>query len=994
MSKQKNTWYFYTCTGKSEWEAHLASQRDKVLADLKPEFETVLFLNKTWDKSDKRPDEIHYFGNLYLDWDGEDGIDEVLGSVKRFMHRLQDKKFNLNYASWFLSGKKGVHCLIPYECFIPTDHINDFKSNGVLNLPHVYRLMVSDESLITDHMDLSIYTCGRGRQWRTSNRPRQLADGKITYKVPIEADRLLKLDEEGYWDWCSQPREPVEPVKPELVFSLKHLYDRAFYTVHEQRVKKDKARKAGRLVDFSKFTSLPPTMVEVFKGNGINQRLDLNTLKMQLCIAAVHTQFKTRADENDFIQAISGFIDSRVGLEGTTHKTREQIEKVMREGFRYFVENPTYFYTKDAFETILVNEFRNRPDLSGKQLEDADNEVQFTVHDFQQAGDKTANQDGVFVLTKDGDALSISNYSWKEHSVMKVVDSLGFVQAYSVIPIVGGMERPRAIIPLSTMLSSKEACSHVMTNGGYLANVSNNINQVHKALQLHAKANILTAPEVEVTTLEGFHIKEIQTEEGLANLLGESGEVDYNKRFNFYWVEAEKVIDSDRNVKEDADGKVINTPMFYEPSNQEGLHHLDLSKAKYTLANTKTPTREAINALLELNGNHYSMAVLFGWFTANFFKYFLHKVGRAETFPLLQVYGEAGCGKTTTLNLMLKLFAWNTEPKVNTPQGTTHAAIRNLAVSTATVPLVFDEIKFQNLGAEWLKEFQHFLNNVYTLGGSINKAGGRGTGSHHSEMVQTKMYCSVAYLGETLETSQTSLMERTVATRFMKSDKVGRENYVYYLQQNHRIISLLGWTIASEFLHGDKNEIVKLYDKTFKEVNDKFYSETNHRMVKNASHVLTGFRYFASIIEKYHPQIFSEKLKSLEYALLNKDNWTLEVANEIVRLLNFISQCSHLSSVGTMSVLEGTHYRFEFDSNDNLSLILACDRVYFSYRERMRILQEQAIYKSSEELYHALKTSSLAEEAFTDEILGIHCVRFLVDKLNNESIQPFKGVPE
>ena len=62
-----------------------SDERDSYVEEHKPEFVTVLDVNQVWGKGDARPADLAFRGSLYLDWDGEGEIQDVLDAVKRVM---------------------------------------------------------------------------------------------------------------------------------------------------------------------------------------------------------------------------------------------------------------------------------------------------------------------------------------------------------------------------------------------------------------------------------------------------------------------------------------------------------------------------------------------------------------------------------------------------------------------------------------------------------------------------------------------------------------------------------------------------------------------------------------------------------------------------------------------------------------------------------------------------------------------------------------------
>ncbi len=976
------SWYLYACTGKTTWQPLLAEDLPVYIKDHNPEFTTVLECNQTWGKGETPPPGTAYRGPLYFDWDGEGTIQEVLDDVKRFMNKLEAKGFDLNQASWWLSGKKGVHCTIPAACFMGDKDLQNLNRAGHAYLPAIYRQMACDDQLITKYMDMRVYTGRKGRMWRTANRARNLDDGRTTYKVSIAPDQFRKLDEAGYWAWCTEPRPEVKPAPATKNPYLSMEFSRAATFVSE----KFKERTKAKTVDFSDWQTLPPTIAAAFQGEGIQSALDLNSIKLQLCIAACAVGMGKLDDEDRFIQTVEGFINSRVGTEGAAHQTRDSIEQALRNCFRSVAQNPCYVYTAKGFASILTADRRQQSDLVGKPgSENKDQRIAKDAAEF--AAGTYADSMGVVTVGKE-EARAISNYTWQAGSMMLIKDELGQIQAHSIIPEVSGKAQSRTTLPLDVQLNSTKMTRHVMSVGGHLEMSSpQRMSQIRAAWKNYVGDNgdINEAPEAVAVRTEGMFIQ----------MRADPDEKDYDNLMAVHWVEPSGVHSSVRNASKVEDGESLPVPLYVDHANPTGRFGTDLGKTKETLATTKTPMRDTIQALLELNGNTFSMAVMLGWFTACSLKHPLFHMKLIENFPILQVYGEAGCGKTTTMNLMLKMFTWKEHFRVSTAgDGLTQAAMRMMATGTTSIPFVIDEVKVQNLGnGKWMADFRQMLQNMYTIGGELRKAGGRSEGSHHNEMVDAPMFAPVAFLGETLETSQTSLMERIVPAGFHGADKNGRWAYADHLQYNSRSLSVLGWTLVQEVMEGSMDDLAKLYLTNKKLCFSRLYSGSNDRITQNATMVLTGFDFFAAVLEKYFPGVFSSKLEAMRSAILDESRWGRTVASEVVRLLSFMAQGSHEPSEKHYTVQRDFHYYFvQGDSPEGQIeyLVVSAPRLFFTYRERMRAIGETAVYSSAEEMYHALRNSNLAVDSFDDKQLGPLCVQFPVPEMVRQGIQRFK----
>ena len=994
------SWYFYSCTGKSQWVPHLSEDLEEIIRTQDPEFTTILETNCAMKSKEDRPQDLAYRGPMYFDWDGADEIQDVLDSVKRFMGRLETAGFPLDQAYWYLTGGKGVHCVIPAACFMDEKSLKNLKAQGNRLLPSIYRMLASSETLVSNHLDLSIYSGGRGRMWRTPNRARTRADGRTTYKVAIRAEDLKRLDEAAYWAWCSEPRPAITPAVPTRCADLATEFSMACNKV--DRAFKMKAANKAKEVVFEGWTTIPPTIADAFEGKGIAQSLDLNAIKLQLCIAATAVGFSRLSDEDRFIEAVRGFIQSRVGREGAAHRTAGSIEEALRNCFRSVAETPYYRYTSSGMASILETNLRQNPDLSGKHTAETNNEEAIEQRNQAMAGDYHTDTGGTVKFERKGDGVTqISTYAWEAGSIMKILDKSGRITAYSVIPLVHEQRMPRAILPLTTLLDSKKLAFHVAEYGGNVELSGTGAStKVRTSWENYAKgiSNLQEAELAEAVQLEGMYIQHrVPKDQTGAEEFGEGAQDpdNYDTLLSIHWIEPNRVVSSTYNFGPTPLGAALPSPQYYDPSNPDGRYGVDLASAGTTLANPRVPAKEVINAMLELNGNFFSLASLLGWFTACLIKHPLYTLGKITTFPILQVYGEAGCGKTTTMNLLLKLFTWREEFRVTAAgPGLTEAAYRMMATGTASIPMVIDEVKSQNLGrSNWLQLFHQLLQNSYTIGGIVRKAGGRGADSHHNSLVDDPMYAPVAFMGETLETSQVSLMERIVPAGFHKADKNGRADHATYLQHHSRVVSIVGWTLVTEVMEGSMNDLVALYEASKMDATRTLFVEGNDRITTNGAMILAGFRFFANTVEKYFPGVFSAKLESLESALLDPTKWMRDTPSEVVRLLNFLSQASHDPEFSRTRAFKDIHYWFEPGESAHGTvnyLCIPCDAVYILYRERMKAIGEEPVFSSAQEMFVALRNSVLVVDSFNHPDRGNNCVKLDPHQLELSQVRPFR----
>ena len=228
-----NGTYFY-CTGKTTWRTATAQRLMVMLANDPPEFRTVLGIIA--DINGEMPKEgWPVLGPMFFDFDATDDIDESIEGFQHFLANLQGLPLDLRMCRLFASGVKGMHIEIPMECFM-----SKIPVHGILGLHHVYREVAY--SLYVDTLDLSVFSGGKGRQWRVPNRQR--AGG--TYKVPLTVQEALTLTAESYAELVSEPRAFPVLVKPELCLELAQAYalarDKVMVKANRQRKVTDTAK--------------------------------------------------------------------------------------------------------------------------------------------------------------------------------------------------------------------------------------------------------------------------------------------------------------------------------------------------------------------------------------------------------------------------------------------------------------------------------------------------------------------------------------------------------------------------------------------------------------------------------------------------------------------------------------------------------------------------------------------------------------------------------
>jgi len=198
---------------KEPWRMYTEEQLQKADLPGPPAFKTVLMVDQNPEEVTEKGldaiETVHYMGPMYLDFDDADDIDRVLGEVNAVIDYLMNKlDIPAEFIHCWLSGGKGVHITVPAQVFgvkKPTKF-----------LPMIYREIMMTilkgsglESPCT--IDESVYSCGKGRMWRCEGIPRP---GSGTFKVGTTPNELADMNSEEYHAIVATARPPLSVAQP------------------------------------------------------------------------------------------------------------------------------------------------------------------------------------------------------------------------------------------------------------------------------------------------------------------------------------------------------------------------------------------------------------------------------------------------------------------------------------------------------------------------------------------------------------------------------------------------------------------------------------------------------------------------------------------------------------------------------------------------------------------------------------------------------------
>lgn len=198
---------------KEQWRLYSEEQIEKNDLPGPPAFSTVLRVSENPETVTENGldaiEQVTYLGPMYFDFDDDENIDRVLEDVNAVLDYLMNKlDIPAQFIHCYLSGGKGVHITIPEKVF--------GIKKATKYLPMVYKeimLTVKNGAHLENvsTLDESVYSCGRGRMWRCEGVARP---GSGTYKVATTTSELADMNSEEYFAIVASPRPKQATPEP------------------------------------------------------------------------------------------------------------------------------------------------------------------------------------------------------------------------------------------------------------------------------------------------------------------------------------------------------------------------------------------------------------------------------------------------------------------------------------------------------------------------------------------------------------------------------------------------------------------------------------------------------------------------------------------------------------------------------------------------------------------------------------------------------------
>ena len=976
-----NFYYFYQQGSKeSRWTEALADRRQEITTEVRPAFSTVLDLsfipdnNEDWTK-------VKYRGPLYFDFDAGDDLPYVCEQFKEFLGRLHaELNFDLTQARFFASGSKGFHLEIAPECFMPR-----VSKEGTSYLAYIYREMA--QSIIVDTLDLNVYTGKRGRMWRTTNVQRENG----MYKVPLTLDEVMGIDEHSYRELIKSPRPELTPTPPFCNPKFALLFDRSKEkVVGSMRNKKRRMEKASAVLDpWKKSGKTPPTVQSLMNGENIAEGAGFQSLAMQLAIYATSVGMSRQG----FLDDCQGLCENHVSDSyryNTTVKRREELGRM----YDYMEQDVLYDFDVGPIVRLL------KPGTSAHDLGVLDHEDHEDKPEIQETIDEDGvvttnepvfdamrglrkgffmNSDGMFKRVGDKDE-PISRAVLRNVEAFIDVESKNF-SGYEFDVFVDGKRVARKMLGADTFSSANNMRKFF---GGLQVSYQGGEQETSALLDIMAE-KAKNGGRVYSYPREGFFI------------------IDHPEKADPIPVAVYLTQDTFESSLDPKDHDYFR--LRYRPGDAVSTYMIDIHKAP-----DLTPDMlDSVEDLFNFNCPEVVINSV-GWFIAAHYRSAYLRL--FEQFPNLQVFGEAGAGKSQTVIMLSRLHWYRGSHGLATATSYTPFAIDNKVSSSHSAPAIFDEYKPRELRSQRGKyeKMKDVLKNSYIGGdtgnrGTINRGGETSLG-----IIKSKCAAPLVFIGEAIE-NETAIVERCVLVKVTKDYQTEERRQAFLrlhdTDEGKRALSAIGKLVMRRGFGIDLKAMYTEVSLIVAAIKAKIPAEAmsnSHvrsmaeRIIFNTAIVIHGWLTLRDALATVFGDHFNERIDDLisekyDRAAVGEDAKAVKVfgRSEITKVISQIALLSREQD-RAYEMRHGKDYL-----NGDGWVEVKIERAYSNYRQYCAATHEQALFDNLEAFMvsltayspvmdHVCADSDLRGDGSTETIM-----RFDMEKLARDGVHQFRS---
>lgn len=959
-------WYQRT-TGKSAWLQGLSDQRQKVIKELKPPLITVLDCLDAPDDDWSRDDfnKLKYTGPLYFDWDSDD-ISQTIPPFHEFLTRLEEGGVNLKALRLYATGGRGFHCEIPEAMVNPKP-----TKAGVTLLPYVYKEMAFE--LATECMDFKVYTARKGRMWRTPGVERVDKEGNPTgrFKVPITLDQAWAMTPELYVTLTSRACEEPYREPPTLSTFLSPMFEKARKKVESLTKLREKHKGDADLL--ARFAGeFPPTVRRIMAGEGISPHAGFHSIALQLAITAN----ALGKDSETFVAECEGLAQKHQSDSQRYNSPRKRKEE-LRRMWEYIHSSPElYTYSKGGIKSLCAVDVSTSDldspieNLGVGHLHDDESDIPDELQtDIDNS--ESSLMEGLFILRQ-------GIYQRKSEGVKKL-SNVSFGNPRRLVDL---EDREMLGLELDLFMDSRPLGRHTIQTQAFRSKTALNDFCLGKSAVFNGSDNLASLINL---ILSRKAMKENKTtyiisKEGLDLVLDPSSP---DQRKQVVWSSSEKV-------------ETLGSEVAYRfrPKMTKGATPV---KSDLHTAAPMEDTEEArtwLRAMLTMN-SPVVVGLMLGWFVSCFHKQFYQSV--YNQFPLLHPNGAAGSGKTQTTSLLAKMFYNHNDVFMvgASRNGATAFSLKGAWTGSASVPVIIDEFKPSELGAErydfLLQHFRLLYNQGAGASGGVNRGGAE---SSFQDITQYTYSAPTVYIGESQE-MMTAIVQRTVAVSFSQgASSQHTESFdIAHAEQYRHLPARLGALLRKESMLETVKSRVAALDPIRKSLRQTMSRSVHDRQVYNLAVVIAGLEFLGSALRTVFDDEFDGHIAALRSSIVEvKEDLNTYAMSESSKVLNDMALISRTEEVDSEFALrEGYEYVI---GDGYLELLVKESFVkYFAWSNRKGF---KPLYSNADGFIGSVMRSPamIDPRCFDSKLRGSSMskvFRFRLDLLQSEGVELFKS---
>ena len=724
----------------------------------------------------------------------------------------------------FASGSKGFHVEVPWQTFLDKE-----PRNGTPHLPIIYKEMVHSADLYVDGIDNRVYSAGRGRMWRSTNVQRE--NGR--YKVQISLAECRDLTVEKYDEYVSGPRSTGFSAPPVYCPNLAVMYATTYDAVSTRRKKVTKSKLSP--LQLAKWAKKPPTELQrLLSGRNIKDGAGFHPIAIQVALSATNLGWSV----DEMLERADGLVENHHGDGNRYDSPRKRQRELTRLWYYYQSGSGTYYeFALAPIRALLdIQEAQETEQIPEHPEDEMEAEEDEEIHDHLLTSGVKFRRNGMF-KTVEGNEVRASAVGFS--NVTQLIDADGHeVTGYQADMYLDGRKTGNKLLPLSTFTSRQALQGFALANGGASVHLT----------------------DAQVCGLAELFRKKAMKQDNRIYLVNREG-MDYIKQSN---------------------GKVH---AVYVSHDEFFCNPGDSEPKKYALRSVGRECQPIESDLLlapELSGSPLErqyldhllksnkpdiVARLLGWFSAAFVSQAVRL--KFNQFPLLHLYGTAGAGKTKTAELYSNLHFFHRSPEVAAAATLTNYAMKTRLSASASIPLIWDEVKFHEMSLAAKHQITQYLRNNYAAVKSEAGMMRRDSGMSHVDLREYRNSAPLVFIGETMET-ETAIAERYVAVALTKQDRAGTQDDFNYCYEHRHMLGHVGKSLVSHALMIDMVEMVASIRAHEKTVANAIVgsSSDDSRRIFNYAVVLYGLDFLSNVIKESFPEEYGERIADLKAAML------------------------------------------------------------------------------------------------------------------------------